>query len=661
MNDIERLRDAGFGTNQINHNLSLIEESSFESLLSLLKKDLAIEIDTIKSKLQVCADQDEMREELNTMLEIIEQMHSHFEFTLAVLETRSEKEVEVLKEHFSSISAAYDKLKTKDDFALTAAKIVIGIFHDKMVLELKKIPKRCFKTSKNGEVRMVKKDDNLALIKIMINRFEAGCLHYPSAVSFDKNDLLNYPKSSEKWQDIYQSAVFRRILSKEEARENFKLLHLASNLGHIIIKRQTQNKDLPNYKAMYNLMKDIVYFGLQQSKAETQALVYLINPQVEDVFKAWNLIDHPVASKIITIRFPLMGYDGRIFIPRLFPRITKELILKEYEENTINKIVPMTSDELRAPDLLSIKKSVLKDLFKEGSDKIPIRILSMNHIDVEGSSINTTIGLVQKATKIITAQCSKRATPTNPKSEDGAIIIHLHGGGFIAMSSASMKIYLSRWCKNLKMVCFSVDYSKAPKNPYPEALDDIWQSYLWIMNYSETILGIKNKKVILAGDSSGGNLAFALTLRIIKAGLPPPQGLLMVYPCLLLDLKHASPSSFQALDDPMLHISLLKLCIKSYVGKEFKGREDPFISPVVASDELLEKLPPVRIITGSEDPMQDDNWRLVEKLRKLNKNIKIIVHEHLSHAFMAHQDLKDYNMYIEEACELIRELVNMGK
>ena len=143
-----------------------------------------------------------------------------------------------------------------------------------------------------------------------------------------------------------------------------------------------------------------------------------------------------------------------------------------------------------------------------------------------------------------------------------------------------------------------------------------------------SFLGIKNQKVILAGDSSGGNLAIgnknflilqslslkAVTLRIIKAGLKPPQGLLMVYPCLQLDLNYASPSCFQALDDPMLHISLLKLCIKSYVG-DMKGLEDPFISPVFASDEILEKMPPVRIITGSEDPMQDDNWRLLHRLR----------------------------------------------
>ena len=89
----------------------------------------------------------------------------------------------------------------------------------------------------------------------------------------------------------------------------------------------------------------------------------------------------------------------------------------------------------------------------------------------------------------------------------------------------------------------------------------------------------------------------------------------MIYPCLQLDTLYSSPNSFQALDDPMLHISLLKLCIKAYVEPEFDCFNDPFISPVAASDEILAKMPLVRILTGSEDPLQDDNWRIVAKLR----------------------------------------------
>ena len=82
-----------------------------------------------------------------------------------------------------------------------------------------------------------------------------------------------------------------------------------------------------------------------------------------------------------------------------------------------------------------------------------------------------------------------------------------------------------------------------------------------------------------------------------------------------MDTNYSSPNVFSAIDDPMLHTSLLKLCTKAYVGEGFNALKDPFISPVVASDELLEKLPPVRIITGSADPLQDSNWRLVSKLK----------------------------------------------
>ena len=111
------------------------------------------------------------------------------------------------------------------------------------------------------------------------------------------------------------------------------------------------------------------------------------------------------------------------------------------------------------------------------------------------------------------------------------------------------------------------------------------------------------------------DIILAVSLRLAKAGLQTPDGILMIYPCLQLDPNHASPNIFSAIDDPMVHTSLLKLCSKAYVPEGFKSLEDPFISPVVASNELLERLPPVRIITGSEDPLQDDNWRLVAKLR----------------------------------------------
>jgi len=264
------------------------------------------------------------------------------------------------------------------------------------------------------------------------------------------------------------------------------MLHIANNLSHIIVKRQGQTKDLPFFQAVLSLAFDILYYGSQQSKAEIQAFLHLIDPSNEEAIKVWNLIDHPLVTKLLQIRLPRLGYDDLIYIPRLFTPITKELILKEYKEGTINKIQPLDPSLFKGPDFSNSKEEVLKELFVPSENKIPVRILSPDHLDLEGCKPTTSKGFFQKAKKMITGKISKNSQATD---EDGAIIIDLHGGGFVAMSSASMRIYLSRWCKSLKIVCFSIDYRLAPKNPYPAALDDIWQTYLWILNYSETILG----------------------------------------------------------------------------------------------------------------------------------------------------------------------------
>lgn len=60
------------------------------------------------------------------------------------------------------------------------------------------------------------------------------------------------------------------------------------------------------------------------------------------------------------------------------------------------------------------------------------------------------------------------------------IIIHFHGGGFVAMSSSSHLTYLIKWANALCPV-FSVDYRLAPFVQYPELLDDVMRSYLWIL------------------------------------------------------------------------------------------------------------------------------------------------------------------------------------
>ena len=81
------------------------------------------------------------------------------------------------------------------------------------------------------------------------------------------------------------------------------------------------------------------------------------------------------------------------------------------------------------------------------------------------------------------------------------------------MSSGSHQTYTRIWANELEGVpIFSVDYRLAPGHAFPAAINDVWQVYYWICEHAETFLGIKPEKIILVGDSAGGNLVAALTL-----------------------------------------------------------------------------------------------------------------------------------------------------
>lgn len=110
-------------------------------------------------------------------------------------------------------------------------------------------------------------------------------------------------------------------------------------------------------------------------------------------------------------------------------------------------------------------------------------------------------------------------------------------------------------------------------------------------------------------------MILALTLRILKAGLQPPHGVYSIYPALWLSDSYCNPSHLKAINDPVLNFNILRLCLTSYVPGDCETRTDPFISPVLVSDELLTNFPPTRFIVGSEDPLVDDSFRFVGKLR----------------------------------------------
>ncbi|XP_051811850.1 lipase, hormone-sensitive a isoform X2 [Acanthochromis polyacanthus] len=146
------------------------------------------------------------------------------------------------------------------------------------------------------------------------------------------------------------------------------------------------------------------------------------------------------------------------------------------------------------------------------------------------------------------------------------LLIHFHGGGFVAQTSRSHENYLRSWSKVLNAPILSVDYSLSPEAPFPRALEECFYAYCWALNHCH-LLGSTAERVCLAGDSAGGNLCITVSMKAISAGIRVPDGIMAAYPATLLTTD-ASPSRLLTSIDPLLPLSVLAKCLNAYAGAE---------------------------------------------------------------------------------------------
>ncbi len=132
------------------------------------------------------------------------------------------------------------------------------------------------------------------------------------------------------------------------------------------------------------------------------------------------------------------------------------------------------------------------------------------------------------------------------------VVLDIPGGGFVAMDPRTNDDKLFAWAGKTGLPVLSLDYKKAPEFPYPYALNECYDVYHTIIASRGRCVGLSGEvvpKVLLTGDSAGGNLATAVVLMIIESGstdtrrfqgevsLPVPDGLILIYPGLDLNIS----------------------------------------------------------------------------------------------------------------------------
>uniref|UniRef100_A0A1B0CEX7 BHLH domain-containing protein n=2 Tax=Lutzomyia longipalpis TaxID=7200 RepID=A0A1B0CEX7_LUTLO len=209
----------------------------------------------------------------------------------------------------------------------------------------------------------------------------------------------------------------------------------------------------------------------------------------------------------------------------------------------VNKVVRIP------PETLKLLKSA-GDGFVE--IPIPLSHLGPGPVTARLLSYNFRQGMMGERSH----RCSSALPPSK------GLIIHCHGGGFVAQSSKSHELYLRDWAYTLNVPILSIDYSLAPAAPFPRALEEVFYAYCWALNNCE-YLGTTGEKIILAGDSAGANLNLSCTLKCIEFGIRKPDGVLLMY-CPVLVSFVVSPARLLCLVDPLLPFSFMMSCLKAY-------------------------------------------------------------------------------------------------
>ena len=215
------------------------------------------------------------------------------------------------------------------------------------------------------------------------------------------------------------------------------------------------------------------------------------------------------------------------------------------------------------------------------------------------------------------------------EKKDLPVITYFHGGGFVIYGLDSHDHVCRRLCRDNEAVVVSVDYRLAPEHKFPASVYDCYDALIWVSQNVASLNGSADKLIVL-GDSAGGNLAAVMCHLSRDLGGPKIAAQVLVYPTVDARMQH--PSVTENGDGYILTASLMRWFLNHYKNTD-ADILNPLMSPLLAKN--FSNLPPALILVAGLDPLRDEGKEYAEKLQAAGNQVQLSVYEGLTHSFFS--------------------------
>lgn len=206
-------------------------------------------------------------------------------------------------------------------------------------------------------------------------------------------------------------------------------------------------------------------------------------------------------------------------------------------------------------------------------------------------------------------------------------IVYFHGGGWVIGDLDTHDTLCRRLAEAADCCLVSVDYRLAPENKYPAAFDDCYSVTSFVSEHAGE-LGVDAARLIVAGDSAGGNLAAGVTLKARDVRGPSIRLQVLIYP--VIEPKFDTVSYREFAVDHGLTAATMEWMWSQYYDATAAGDRHY----VVVTENELRGLPSTHVVTAEYDILRDEGQSFADQLSKAGVEVTQKQYDGMLHGFI---------------------------